>query len=589
MNRLAVLCLLFALLHPLEARAIWPKVIGAISDASKAAAKATPSPRALDAVLAGTARGRPMRSLHRADGNIVSRDAAGKEVLVAAAAGGALTLTEEGAAILRTVELIIPEVELPSMEGFLKQASALGSHKPIRLVREDGSMGRVLVKQSNGQSLLLAEQYKGVFVQVASAHADELKWALQQPLHRTGIEVVSLFDEADADVLRALDDSVGNLHRPRAQASAQALADSIRGQRQKSVFVVGHVEGDSFVVRDAAGVRKNSIPISELEDAAREADSTIFMLGCETGVCSVSSGPIVPVNALDLAAGLREAIRQQTVGDALSALSSNGGDMLIRPDIVNPIRTVMHAEQKADALESKAKVVVRVGMLARSRSEELAARIIPLIPSWIQFAYLGGLVLLVFSARQLWREWRAMRIPAPRFAYRPFTSLSVHGVRIGGLMLLMPFATVLCFFILVATWVLAIAFGILATPFAAAVSAFFGWRLWRIHREETADEAWLRRFWIIAAFCALVPMLSTQILEFVYLRLPHEPGSEPPGFWWLAPGLVAAGLSYALLWLLRRIGHNPNGIFDLIMGAPIAITELAAARLIGPSRREELV
>ncbi|OWW19420.1 hypothetical protein [Noviherbaspirillum denitrificans] len=561
----------------------WLKALDAAGDASRAAAKASVAAgrRLHDIVKAHPPGPHPAHALRIADGKVIAADAHGAEVVVAtASAGGALALTADGAALLRTAALVLSEDDLSALGELLKKTADTAPGRPIHLLRGDGTLGRVVVEEANGRRVLMAEKYAGVFLEVAALHADELAWALQQPVRTRKVRVMSLFHPSDADVLRRMDEALGELHQPGGHADPDAFTHALREQKQKTVFIVGHVEGDRFVVRDASGAVHGELPIAQLEAAAREADASVFMLGCSAAACSRSSGYLDAVNALHVADGLKEALRRPTFGEALSALSTGSGRMLVRPAIIGPLRTVMEVEQRMDDLGEHGLRALRFSTLASGRSRELSARIVPAIPALVQVPWFVGLFVPLFSLRPILADWAVLRLPAPRFGHRPAASVMVKGIRSLGFLLMMPYAAFLDALVLFVPWMLWLVVTLLYDSAAGIVAALFGLLLWRPHRHALAAEPWLRRFWMIPMFGAAVAFATFYCLQAFpsFAALAQDPQRRPLA--WIMSALAASGLSYALLMLLRAGRWNPNRLLAWILSSPIHLIEIAARRLI---------
>lgn len=573
----------------------WTKLGDAAGDAAKmVASKAELNANKMHSLLKIKEGASQRYALKTSNGRVLALDAAGKDIIVAGVASGALALTDEGIRLVRAGVMLIPEDELSKLSGFLEKvfADQLGGN--IKVLRNDGSLGRVLTVQKNGKSVVLAETYPSVFTEVGGRNADELVWAFEQPLKVEKTRVISLMHRTDADILNSIDDVAGDMHIPSNDMSTASIIKTMKAQRQKNVFVIGHVEGDDFVVRDAAGNVDKKISIQMLEAAARDADATVFMLGCSAGLCSGTSGFIGSVNALDIASGLKEAIHQVSIGHALSALANNAGDILVRPSMIDSVRVSFVAEQRAKAIEEKAVKVMRVGTLTRERTQELAERIIPFIPTWIQFPYFAGWLFLVFSLRHILSEWAQFRTPAPRFGHRPLASLAVRGVRGVGFVLLMPFFALVLVMAVFMPWALSISSAIFASPIPIFISAFFGWKVWTVHAEEMEGDKWVRRFWPIVFFCSVITLFVETVTDPLMLMfLSHFPG-EIDGFlgsinyqlvYWVFIGMVSLGASYSLFFILRRLKWNTVEILDWIFTFPLVLIEFFANFLIKKGRR----
>ena len=524
------------------------------------------------------------RALRMVNGEVYAIDAVGMEVLVAATAvGGGLAFTPQGLYLLKNAELIVSELDAFILRNVIEEGLRHSS-KGAKVVRANGSLGRLILRSE----ALLMEKYPGIFVEIGEVNGVEVAWALEQTLNRAKIRVISLMDATDVDVLERIDQAVGEFHINAGPKASGDIADLVKAHRHRTIFVVGHVEGDSFVIRDATGNLRNTIAFAKLETAARKADASLFMLGCSAGAKSTASGFIDPVNAFRVAEGLKQAIAQPSIGDALSALSANSADLVVRPQLIDSVRVMLIAEQNAVAVEQKiAKLsygVMRFTTISKSRAEELDARIIPGIPSWIQVTYVVGGFLLLFSVRAILRDWRSIRAPAPRFGYRPLAHIAVKGIRTLGFLALMPFACLLGFLMVIGAWGMLVIL-LFAIPEASLVPIYFGWKWWQLHRERVADENWLRRYLALPLFVIPVSVIVSFIIgvPVVFQSVQYQDLAIRIVYW-LASGSTSLLFSFlAFRWLARK-QWVPCEVPDLIVSLPIIWVERLANRVIYAQR-----
>jgi hypothetical protein len=81
--------------------------------------------------------------------------------------------------------------------------------------------------------------------------------------------------------------------------SKESLERSLSNHRGKTVFPLGHIEEDSFVVRDAGNKVLFEIPLTELNDIAKKYNVTMFALGCNSAKATRTAGVLNTFNTVD--------------------------------------------------------------------------------------------------------------------------------------------------------------------------------------------------------------------------------------------------------------------------------------------------
>jgi hypothetical protein len=578
-------CLIFCLLiFTSESHAAWwSTVLKAGEKAANVAKKASSVAGRAALKTLPTAR-QGAHALEIAGGEVRAVDIAGREVVIATTAtGAALKLTPEGAALLKKVELVVSEMDVHRLQDLVRDAIK-GSGKPASVVRENGTVGRLVVRATPAGDTLLMEKYPGVFIGVG-ANSGELSWALERPFQHDKIRVVSLMDPADADELARLDRAVGEYHIPVGSNTPSEAIHQIRSQREKTVFVVGHVEKDKFVVRDSAGQLKSEIPFSDLEDAAEKADASLFLLGCSAAACSTTSAFIDPVNALHVADGLKDAISRATLGDALSALST-AGDLVVNSKVVDSARVMLSAEQRARVADKRIASgyrVLQLTTIGHERAEELAARVIPYIPSWVQYLYFIGAFYLIFSARSIVREWKSFRVPAPAFKRKPIMSTLIKGIRVLGFVALMPLAVCLNITIILGAWVVGTVPLFFTLGWPTLVPVYFGWKWTRTYAEEADDGHWTARYLGMPLFVAAVGYLVVLLISPIEpFRRVEYADLQTRIIYWIVSGSIAILISAFAFRLLTRKKFNwsPADIPRLAIAGPLLLIEFGVSRVL---------
>lgn len=258
---------------------------------------------------------------------------------------------------------------------------------------------------------------------------DEAVWQLSRPLNKSNMRVVSLepggaayipsVPKLDPATRAAMVDRVDPWKLPSALGS-------LRGQ---TVVVTGRVEGKTLRFKPEGGAEKTLL-VDDLMSAARDADVNLVLLQADK--------PLQPGGrnwlwqSLEVK-GLDEALKRSTLADFLDALGARRGGLAVeasqsvagraRLDIV-PQRTGSGApapitdtvaniagELVARALGNVVVEAIKVDSVDKERQEELDRRLVPGIPSYIQWTYLAGIVMGLIGYAYSW-PWFARLWPA---------------------------------------------------------------------------------------------------------------------------------------------------------------------------------
>lgn len=568
-------------LLPAPALAHWlGKLLGAadeLSDAGRLGRYA-----GLPEGLAGALASRPGRlALMRDGAQVVAVDAAGRRVLQAAlSAEGAVLLSDDALRGWVASGLLVAEDQLVGLQALLLRALAL-REEAVQVLRADGSLARLrrLPDAGGGTGALAIEAKAGVYLRLQGV-VDSAP-LLAQAIDRSRLRVVSLLDPSDADSLHRLDAAAGSLHLRAAPWSAVEIARFVRDSRRGTLLVVGHVEHGSFAVRDASGALLRRIEIAALEEASASADAALVLLGCGAGLCARSAGFVADVNARHVAAGLRQALDADTMGDALSALARHGGDLLIHEATSRALRSQLRVQAMAPGGRLGSHPVAGVWMVSASRSAELQARLLPGIPSVLQNTYLAGCLLLLFQARTIWRSWRPTWRPAPAARQAPLRCLAVHGTRWLVFAGFMPWAALLVILAHLAPWAGAVALLLLAWP-AALIGLVAGGCWWRGHRAEAAGHP-IGRTLLAIPFMAVavavpVALLATAVeAAAAHVGFSGLAGHEPAS--WGLQALLALPLALCLLHQARARGWLPARWLASLADQPLRLVEAATEQV----------
>ena len=317
---------------------------------------------------------------------------------------------------------------------------AAGKAPELRVVVNDAAYK--LVRRGAGSSeTLLAEVRPNIVVALDKAGLfDEAVWQLARPLNRANIRVLAL-EAGGPERLAGV---------PRFDAATKAaqvdvidpyrLASALGAVRGQTVLVTGRVEGDMLRF-GAAGDARRTLPLGDLVAAAERHDVNLVLLESEAARQPGGRNWLwqkVGVKGLD------EAVTRATFADFLDALGATRGEMLVSATAENRGRVLVQAVPTgattvapsgglmcgltggiADWMRSVtadwsvhvtghlATSAVRAFTTDRSRQQELDARILPGLPSWVQWMAIGsfvcGLIGYRFAGAWFARLWPAER------------------------------------------------------------------------------------------------------------------------------------------------------------------------------------
>lgn len=199
----------------------------------------------------------------------------------------------------------------------------------------------------------------------------------------------------------------------------ELLPQALSNLRGQTALITGRVEGPNIVVRPSRGAER-SLGIADLVSAAEKADVNLVIVKASAAHQPGGRNWLWQRIAVS---GLDDALTRATFADFLSALGG-GGELAVRVSHGSRGRVVLTAVPEpgmtapvTDTLghwigEISGHVVAQsIEVHARddARDRELDSRIVPGIPSGIQFLYLGALAMGVIGfvvARGWWgRIW----------------------------------------------------------------------------------------------------------------------------------------------------------------------------------------
>lgn len=136
-----------------------------------------------------------------------------------------------------------------------------------------------------------------------------------------------------------------------AEYSEQSIVAAFREHAGGTVIILGHTEGDSFVVQNASGTSILKLPIGRLQEMANEANCNAVYLGCSAGRNEEAPiGAKDPFNPRKAVFRLADAMKVSNCDDFITKLS--GDDLgLVVDDSLFTSRTDGFTDHKAPTLE----------------------------------------------------------------------------------------------------------------------------------------------------------------------------------------------------------------------------------------------
>lgn len=285
-----------------------------------------------------------------------------------------------------------------------------------------------------GREALYAEMRPHLLVALHDgALFNEAVAQLERPLSRSSIRTLALepgaqstlssYPRLDADSKSALVDAV----------EPTALAGALTSVRGQTVLITGRVEDNLLYFRPSSGAEQ-SIKLSELKRAAADADVNLVLLHAATPHQPGGRNWLWQRIAVG---GLDDALKRATLGDFLDALGARHGTFRVGVERDGTGRVAVRALPDRSAGEPITDMVgglwsstvssltgnvvttaVEVHARDEARQQELDLRIVPFVPSWIQFFYIAALAagVLGWPVTSAWfaRVWP----PEQRSEYR---------------------------------------------------------------------------------------------------------------------------------------------------------------------------
>ena len=316
----------------------------------------------------------------------------------------------------------------------------------LHVVAGDNSYCLSRRASASGETLL-AEVRPNIVVEIGERRLfEEAVFQLGRPLNRSNIRVLALEPSGpktlsavpsyDPATKNALVDAID-------PGALPAALGKLRGQ---TVLMTGRVEADVLHFKPASGP-ESKISVTDIARAAEAADVHLILL--QSSATRQPGGRNWLWQTIEVA-GLDDALKRASFGDFLNAFGAGRGELIVSASPSIPGRIHLKAAPSGEASvpltdqvggwlnetagELTGNVIVQ-GIQAfvpdRERQEELDARFIPGIPSWIQFTYLGSLIAGLIGWEFALAWWSRAWPPERREEYRGAVGYhAARGVRL---------------------------------------------------------------------------------------------------------------------------------------------------------------
>ena len=278
------------------------------------------------------------------------------------------------------------------------------------------------LRKTTTAGALLAEVKPSLLAEIGSAEAfREMLMLLARPLDRSNFRVLALEPGGPHTLsARAISDRASG--RPAVDViDPNFLLDALPSLRGQTALIVARLDGDTLAFKPASAPER-TLKWSELVDAATAADVNVLVLKSPAGQQPGGRNWLWQTFEVK---GLDEALTRAILADAFDALGGGGNPLAIATTLSSPDRTVLDVHPVSglstagwstikigsvlsDAMAGLAGKVTHQGAVAAFRSvgrqTELDRRLVPFVPSWLQWGY-GALLLLGLAGWTVATRW----------------------------------------------------------------------------------------------------------------------------------------------------------------------------------------
>lgn len=341
----------------------------------------------------------------------------------------ARNLTSDPGAMLKGLDIVVADEVIFADRAAFKMLPP-GSH--LRLAAH-GDVYRVRGDFQDPVARLALDIKPNVQLQLSSLAAlQEGLWQLSRSLKAAQVRVLAL-ESGGPETLKSVAGIDPKSRRPLAdRIDPYKLARSLPALRGQTVVVSARIENGNLVFRGASGSER-SVDLKAIISAAERSDVNLIILNARAPRQPGDRNWLWQRVTID---GLDDALGRATKAEFLSALAGDGR-MVVAVGERGPRRTVILAQAApgsvsvspsgqlgavlAEVVSEVAGTVlsngIRMDLVQASRQKELDLRIVPYVPSDLQFAYIGLLFVGLMSLAVARDWWARLWPPEQRAEY----------------------------------------------------------------------------------------------------------------------------------------------------------------------------
>lgn len=254
------------------------------------------------------------------------------------------------------------------------------AHAEVKIVRQSlPPMPLLRVAQPGPQIRHFVQISPGLVYPLETGLTDAGVAVLSNLVRRDAIRIVPLFSRSDMGPFTRLAEATGD----RIADMAELISNPSRwpgSLKDQLVVIVGHIERDAFVVRDAASTAERRIPIAEINRLAQVSEANLVLtIGCSSFSAGGTTGLLHPVTDVQVARSLREALQARSNADFLGRLGTPENPFVVTDQALDQIagyealrlERLLRHEDLAQGSATSVRVVSLLGTRAASGLPEV--------------------------------------------------------------------------------------------------------------------------------------------------------------------------------------------------------------------------
>jgi hypothetical protein len=145
---------------------------------------------------------------------------------------------------------------------------------------------------------------------------------LEGSVDRGGLQIVTSMARDDADSIRRLGQIAGDKLKSIDELKGPGGNLLLPGERGSLSVLIGHVEGDGFAIRRPDGTLAETLSFDTIEKTAKEKETSVVFVGCDTYMCSKTSGTTRVVRDTEVSQSLQNVLTAETNASLIAAFGS---------------------------------------------------------------------------------------------------------------------------------------------------------------------------------------------------------------------------------------------------------------------------